>query len=93
MEERAAGDAGKKILCPSGKADHLMGKDRSEDEDQVVIKNAFVDIDRHPLPQKTAGNRRHLFLGQLSDPLKGLRQIPAVTGKTGPTEGFHPVSG
>ena len=84
MEERAAGDAGKEVLCASGEADDLMGKDRPQDDDQVVIEDAFVDIDRHPLPEKTAGNRRHLFLGELSDPLKGLRQIPAVAEKIGP---------
>ncbi len=93
MEEFAAGDAGEKVLGPPGEADHLVGKDRPQDDDQVVIKDALVDIDRHPLPQETAGNRRHLFLGELSDPAKGLRLVPAVAEKSGSTEAFLPVSG
>ncbi len=84
MEERAAGDAGKEVLGPPGEPDHLMGEDRPQDDDQVIIKDVFVDVDRHPLPEKTAGNRRHFVLGELADPLKGLRQVPAVAEEARP---------
>ena len=60
MEECAAGDAGKEVLCASGESDDLMGENRPQDEDQVVVIDFFVDIDRHRFFEQSAGNGFHL---------------------------------
>ena len=38
---------GKEILVASGKADHFVRKDRTQDEQHVVIANARVDPHGH----------------------------------------------
>ena len=81
MEELAAGDAGEEIFGTAGIAHHLMGKDRPEDDDPVVVKDGPVDIDRHPLLQPATREFFNLVLLDPADADEGFGQVPAMIEK------------
>jgi hypothetical protein len=50
-----AGDARKEVLCAARKADHLMRKDRTTDDQVVVVENAPIEGHLNLLIQQALG--------------------------------------
>ena len=44
VQELRPGDSGKEVFVSAGEADNLMRKDGTDNEDPIVVENAFVDL-------------------------------------------------
>ena len=72
------GHAGEEVLVAAGEADDFVGKDRSDDDDVVVVEQQLVDLDRHIHREQTAGQVADLVGGDGPDLAERGGIVPGV---------------
>jgi hypothetical protein len=67
IQEIRAGDSGEKIFVTAGEPDDLVRKDRADDENAIVFKDALVDLDGNGHGEQSVGERFDFLGGNYSD--------------------------
>src|SRR5437867_12070235 len=78
IQDLSSGDARKEILVDARKTDDLMGKDRADNDDLVVVEDQPVDLHRHIQGEQAAGEVGNLLGSYRADLNQRLRLVPSV---------------
>ena len=73
-----AADAGEEVLVAAGKSDHLVRKDRADDDELVVVEDRAVDRDLDVHLEQAAGQLADLAGGDRADGGEGGGVVPGV---------------
>ncbi len=92
MQEIPAGDSGKEILVPAGEPDNLMGENRAQNQNQVILEDGRVDDDVHALMKDPAREGVDLLCRNRSDLPQGRRNVPSMVEKPNAGEHLFPLA-
>src|SRR6202011_3409164 len=71
----------KQVFVTTGKPDYFVWKNRSGNDDLIVIKDSPIDVDGHIHRKQTAAEIFDLFCGNGADVFQGYGVIPLVIKK------------
>ena len=76
VQDFGAGDSGEEVLVAPRKADDLVRERGAADEEQVVVENGAVDVDRDAFSHQTRRNLGGFRFVEPPEPMQGGRVIP-----------------
>lgn len=86
VEDLRAGDAWEEVFVASREADDFVGKDRSDDEEDVVVGDVAIDFDGDGFGHQPAGDFAGFLRGEVSEKGEGLGVVPLVIEESGLSE-------
>ena len=81
VQDLRARDPGEKVFVPTRESDHLVGKNRADDQQLVIIEEACIDGDGHLHGEESAGEFVDLLRGERTDLTQRRGVVPLVVEK------------